>query len=56
MTPEEIYADRFANAVVDLIQNFYSPNTPMSEEERASNKQFWLLIGKAIYRANTGNP
>ena len=56
MTPEEVYANRFAEEVVQLIQNFYSPNIPMSEEERTSNKQFWVLIGKAIYRANTGTP
>jgi hypothetical protein len=56
MTPEEIYADRFAEAVVVLMQEKFHPGIPISTEEKAKNKQIWFPIGQAIFRANTGAP
>jgi hypothetical protein len=54
MTPEEAYADRFAEAAVVLLHDSNSLNAPMTQEEKAKEKSTWVLIGKAIYRANIG--
>ena len=54
MTPEEIYANRFANEAVKLFHKKNYPGVPLSEEELKKNKPAWIEMGTAIYRANNG--
>jgi len=53
MTAEEVYANRFARAVVIENHNFYSPNTTMTQKEFDDEIQFWAkTVGIGAYRAN----